>query len=331
MTGGFLRSLTARHSGRINTVHPRMPSVFETSGRRAQSIIPGGTWTPDVTPVITRNPDEIRIIERPPVMPPVNARHRGETRDIGNAPGEYTQDVSVMTPGDGTNQTGSAPGEPPRKSTRKPQPDRETNIPEIVKPSSAKERGPRVEIPRESIGKPNEPARESRPTPGAETPVLREIPQITPSGKEKKSKSPGPNQVRESSRRDALPGVEKDIQREPSPESLHEYPRLSQLPVTPVTVRLDEAAAKNPDVPRQRTEFTPVHVRSLRPGVLSAEVRGNATNETTTVKEPTVHVTIGRIEVRAVPPPVLHQKEQVPRALTRLDEYLKRRDEGDRR
>jgi hypothetical protein len=40
--------------------------------------------------------------------------------------------------------------------------------------------------------------------------------------------------------------------------------------------------------------------------------------------EPTVHVTIGRIEVRATPPPVKSQKERWKPPVMSLDEYLSR-------
>lgn len=41
--------------------------------------------------------------------------------------------------------------------------------------------------------------------------------------------------------------------------------------------------------------------------------------------EPVVQVTIGRVEVRAVPPPVRHQKNPKPSLAMSLDDYLKRR------
>jgi hypothetical protein len=44
--------------------------------------------------------------------------------------------------------------------------------------------------------------------------------------------------------------------------------------------------------------------------------------------EPVVHVTIGRVEVRAVAPPVRQQKSPKPQSAMSLDDYLKRR--GDR-
>jgi hypothetical protein len=50
--------------------------------------------------------------------------------------------------------------------------------------------------------------------------------------------------------------------------------------------------------------------------------------------EPTIHVTIGRIEVRANPPTARPQRQTAGRQPAKpmgLDEYLRSRKEGDRR
>jgi hypothetical protein len=45
---------------------------------------------------------------------------------------------------------------------------------------------------------------------------------------------------------------------------------------------------------------------------------------------PTVHVTIGRIEVRATPPPVPPPKQRTTPPVMSLDDYLRQRDGGRR-
>jgi hypothetical protein len=326
MTSGFIRSLLARNSGRGSQVHPRMPSVFETAGRGAQSIIREETRTPVFTP----HPDEIPLIEKGPVIPSI-MRDPDEIRHIGYTSRENSPDMPLKTPKDDTTQTGIVSGNIPGTITQKPPHDKETNTPVNVRFSSAGERGPRMEEPRETKGIPDKPDRESRPALGAETLVFTEISLIKPSRMEKSSVSPDHDQEREISRRESYSREVKDFGRDNVQESTRGPPRQFPVPVIPEQGRPDSAAVRNPEIPRQRTEFTPVSIRSLRPSVQTREADGISANGTTTVKEPIVHVTIGRIEVRAVPPPVPRQKEQDPRALTRLDEYLKRRDEGDRR
>ncbi len=131
---------------------------------------------------------------------------------------------------------------------------------------------------------------------------------------------------RHGTRADALEGSDDDASPTRSAPSIE--------PVSPRVRRAEEAVliARAPVVPVAPQPFasTPRNAEPAAP-VRAFARRGVEPHEHPAASEPEIHVTIGRVEVRAVPAEPASSKpgHDRPRVMT-LDEYLQRRAEGMR-
>jgi hypothetical protein len=109
----------------------------------------------------------------------------------------------------------------------------------------------------------------------------------------------------------------------------------SLAPVSPERAPISlEPAVRPPGIPRpaadpdQSRQHASVHGPAIRPLTAAARVAPQAMRAAD-VAPPTIHVTIGRIEVRATPPPPAQPRPRAAAApILTLDEYLRRRASG---
>ena len=102
-----------------------------------------------------------------------------------------------------------------------------------------------------------------------------------------------------------------------------------------VAVTISEHTLLKPAIERVETEkpvATQLQQQPVAPLHSRLETRWGKKNETMQIEKstPTIHVTIGRIEVRATPAPIQNQPRPKAPDTMSLDEYLRRRNGGGR-
>jgi hypothetical protein len=304
---GFIHALVARNSGEAVAVFPRLPSLFESPGRIGQTAAAAQEASSGIPP----HPAPKQKIEempapfspKPPAASPEAVVDRGAV-------------LPKKSPGRGARPAASIPEEANPAGTR-PDPVRDRNsgevephVPKLMTemalkashiPPAAEESFSSRTL--STLPLPKDSAPEGPHTPGEGITLIQ---QRAPPAYARDADLP-----RESIRRSVNPGEER-------PDTV------------PGRARVHVAPGRSPAA-RQGGEVRPVPVRHSRSIGDVRDGRGNPEAEGTASQEPAIHVTIGRIEVRAMQPPSVRRREHDPREETRLDEYLKRRDGGDRR
>lgn len=297
---GFIHALVSRNSGKAVAIYPRLPSFFESPGLVKQ----------------TAEAAEEASFGTPP--------HPAGKRTIEELPAQFSPEPPAASPEEVVDRGAVLPKKPPERSARP-----SASTPEEMNPAGTR---PGPVRNRDSGGdEPRMPKSAPRTPPAAEqSPSTRTLP--TP---------PSPAEAASEGLHAPAEGI-RFIRAKAAPE----YARDSGLPhdtlprpanpepygpdTVPGRARVRRAPDRNPAA-RRGGEVRPVPVRHPRSGGDVRDGRGNPEAEGTASQEPAIHVTIGRIEVRAMQPPPVRRREHDPREETRLDEYLKRRDGGDRR
>jgi hypothetical protein len=356
----FLENLVARSLSRIETVRPQVISIFEPPPVNGGAIFRGSA-APEL-PIVkheVENPTAERLgqlqslwrgtVEQDvmavdPLLPQGPAVTRTESPrlrpvvDDNGAPSEKTQgrvagDPIAVKQFSLAQPSPSAPAETlPGAVTRKLAGVAPLIIDEVPgsKPPNANDRldesapvhfvgATRPEPPSVALGDPEHPMREIGAAPLAST-------QAKHIRTEQPVKSPGPAPVASLStpvkpvgkRSDAPPaviekGITKTIVREPH---MHDEPAPGS---EAHTGQLQPASA---------TPTAPIVPASI---IASPRVLPSPNKQITTEAQ-SIHVTIGRVEVRAtIPPPVRSRPQTAPAPVMSLDEYLRQRAAGDRR
>ena len=105
----------------------------------------------------------------------------------------------------------------------------------------------------------------------------------------------------------------------PEPQTPHRYDEV------PPRIDPAQAATPPPQLADQTTRTTTINTRRALPAKTPESPTPNAQSPVIEKQEPTIHISIGRIEVRAVTPPAAPRREST-RAPMSIDEYVARRD-----
>jgi len=161
--------------------------------------------------------------------------------------------------------------------------------------------------------------------------INRAADEIAPSNPRPEPKGTKPQSGRGDEEKDVAQPIRRQkavIEREPQTITIHEKPRpteseLRSNPASPPTSGVTSPAARQPE----NSKAPPVFIESR----VAPLIEVGPLNHSPTEPQPTVHVTIGRLEVRAVQSsqPVVRPRAAAP--VMNLDDYLKRRSQGGTR
>jgi hypothetical protein len=165
----------------------------------------------------------------------------------------------------------------------------------------------------------------ARPT-RSDTVLARETPEARPSVRSDERPAPAPRVDAEPpTRRDTSPlTLERTIERifASSVERTHVVEAVAPVAAPPPQLRAADAAVLRPPEADRR----PIEASVAGP---RAPAGATATRAATQVPSESIHVSIGRIDVRATPAPAVATPHARPRqAPLALDDYLRRRNEG---
>ena len=317
----FLSRLVGRAMGRTPVVRPRLASLYE-AGPAVSGAPESGFGEP-------RAPDDsprLESTEETAADAPSPRRSRDE------APGADPEASAVpRRPGDADAAVaGPSVSERPRHDA----PSRvavRASKPAATEPPSDASRPSPTETP----DPPEAGARSRRPA--RPTPAGRVTPQDVRESRPPRPVREGAGPPAETADRPEALAVPSPTRRAPAEGPTPRRPDAT--PAAPSVGNSDEVADRRlrpavTAVPEGRAERAPAidgdfRRAADRPATPRAETRKRATSPP--AREPTIQVTIGRIEVRAVTPPAQPAKPKKPTApRLSLDDYLRRRDEERR-
>ena len=320
----YLLNLAARSLGATEVVQPRLASLFEPPHAARGSVL--GQFSGPKTSDIVQASDEATIEILPPAAQPASRRIEPQppATDLGLSgqethPGPndaLTKPVLLAEPGD--SQPKSRPGRCQAAALQSPavvsmappffeaRPERLSSQP-----------GPELQEPAVSRTRP----------PDAQPPVVR--PFVS-----KAAQQDDPNRqtlsVNASKGQTAAAPDRSDPEQQlqPVPGSFSRRATAAQG-ATPMerrllsVPRLELLAVQTPRPATLATVFVQPRITPY------AEPTRRATAESTATPEPTIQVTIGRVEIRAAPPPARQSAAELSAApAMSLDEYLRRRAKG---
>jgi hypothetical protein len=310
----YLKNLVARHLGRSNPVQPRLASIYEP--------LPNTTAVPHAQHEATRaldseSPVELhRTVERP-------ERLRSVPTSIEvHPPADSSSDEAPMTVWRGEQRAPS-----PHLPTTKPR----LMADESRTPISAEPGLPKLKTSPPTQTHPQATAPQLRAGAVApQTPVLKD--NVSPDLVRQYSSEPGQTVLLSNDRSESRPqSVAQTTQQETIVASPVDSTKRGIAVETRVAGPVDstrrgvavETSVAGP-VESQRV----THSSSPLPRVASSSW---LPHPIAALPEPTINVTIGRVEVRAMLPPPTPRKQASAPQLMGLDEYLRKRARGDDR
>jgi hypothetical protein len=308
----FLTNLVDRSLCITATVGPQLPSIFEPPSMNGGAFF-HRTETPELPPIQQHHQDPLAQLPQLRIFKPDVATPESATESVAplsstnRGPSECAQlpNASPQTP---------TCGEPPRNQ------------------DSVLRSGTRRVIADGAKKGEVDPALFQPQIPTEHAPSL-------PSAEKSLARSPARNSTQElrteniteiTSECDAYPGLTRVRDVNSASANKHvPYGRTKDQPREPRAKKITETTIPKRDAGQEIIQMRDVHTVSQREP--SPSPIGRVPRPKNISIPPAISVTIGRVEIRAVPPPSRQGPRPKPPATLSLEDYLRRRTNGDRR